>query len=352
MRRAVVVLGLASLVGATAGSLRAQTPFDQLTRGMRAYQNLDYDSAAVFLRDALLRPGQPALDDSGRVRALVYLGATELFRGHRDTATAVFGRLLRLDPRYRIDQLTFPPEVSGLFQQVRLRSRVVGVAVPSVTQIAAAGDRVVMWLYASSYHPIDVELTRGEGGVIVRNLYLGDLGDSLEVLWDGRTATRELADSGSYVIRIDSRGNDGRVVRSVRVPLEVAQQRTDTLPLPPPPADSLFKPESTAPGNGRRPLATGVVAAVAVVALPLVVGGSGGGMPDRFALAGAFGLAAAVGFRLDHGPQPIPQNIAANQALRLSWERRVQAVRAENVVRRQQVRLVVRAGTPEVVESP
>jgi hypothetical protein len=347
--RATAVLAL--VVAIVAQAARAQTPADRLARGIRAYSDLDYDSAAAAIRGALAGSGRAALSDSGRVRGLVYLGATELFRDRRDSASAAFRRLLLLDPRYRPDQLVFPPEVSSLFQDVRLATRAVAVSAQPVTQIAAAGDRLVVWLYATSYHPIDVTLQRASGAV-VRTLYQGGAGDSLPVLWDGRTAGGSPADSGHYVLRVDSHGSDGRVVRSVGLPLEVATLRGDSLAWPPPPADSLFKPEHAPGGNGRSALITGLVAAVAVVALPSLVARGSSGSADRFAVVGALGVAGILGFQNLRRPQPIPENIAANLALRLSWQRQVDSVRTENASRRQTGRLVIRAGPSRVLEAP
>jgi hypothetical protein len=347
----MVTLALALLAAATARQAQAQTPAEQLARGVRAYRDLDYDSAAVLLRAALAPARTPALSDPDRIQGLVYLGATELFREHRDSATAAFGRLLLLAPRYRPDQLVFPPEVSTLFQEVRLTTRAVTVSVPALTQIASAGDRLVLWLYATSYHPVDVAVLRSNG-VPLRSLYSGGVGDSLQVLWDGRDAAGNPPESGPYLLRVDSRGSAGRVVRSVALPLQVAVVRGDTLPLPSPPADSLFRPEHTAPGSGARALATGLAAAAVTVVLPSLVAGGSGAMGERFAVAGALGAAGVVGFQLQRRPLPIPENVAANRALRLGWQRQADSVRAQNAARRRDVRLDIRAGAAHVTESP
>ena len=351
MKRAAVILALVALAGAPPRAARAQAPAELLGRGLRAYQDVDYDSAAAVLRAALAQPGPPALSAADRVRALAYLGATELFRERRDSAAAAFGRLLLVDPRYRPDELVFPPEVSNLFQEVRLTTRAVAVTAPPLSEIRAAGDRLIVWLYATSNHRIEVAVLRANG-VLLRNLYSGATGDSLQVLWDGRTATGMPAESGLYVLRVDSRGSGGRVVRSVGLPLDLAQSRGDTVPLPPPPAEALMRPEHAPGGSGVRALATGLAAAAVVVVLPSLVSGGSGGMGERFAVAGALGVAGVVGFQVRRRPQQIPANIAANQALRLSWQRQADAIRAENAARRQEVRLVVRAGAPRAVDTP
>jgi hypothetical protein len=351
VNRAAAVLALVVLTGGLTRAARAQTPADRLARGIRAYQDLDYDSAAAAIRGALAESGPAALSDSGRVSGLVYLGATELFRDRRDSASAAFRRLLLIDPRFRPDQLVFPPEVSSLFQDVRLATRAVAVSVQPLTQISAAGDRLVVWLYATSYHPIDVTVQRSNGAM-VRTLYQGGAGDSLPVLWDGHTTAGLPADSGHYVLRVDSRGSDGRVVRSVSLPLEIVTLGGDTLAWPPPPADSLFRPEYVPGVNGARALITGLAAAVAVIALPSLVAGGSGGSGDRFAVVGALGAAGVVGFQTQRRPQPIPGNIAANQVRRLNWRQQVDSVRTENAARRQTRRLIIRAGPTSVLDTP
>jgi hypothetical protein len=350
VRTRATALALAVLLVALAGAARAQVPAEQLALGIRAYGNLDYDSAAAILRAALALPGPPPLTDAERARGLVHLGATELFREQRDSAAAAFERLLLLDPRYRPDQLVFPPEVSSLFEEVRLRTRAVAATVPPLTRIDAAGDRVVAWLYATSYHQIDVAVLRANG-MLVRSVYTGGAGDSLQLLWDGRTEGGAPVEGGLYQLRVDSRGPEGRVVRSLEVPLDVSRVRVDTLPLPPPP-DALLRPERAAGGKGVRALVTGLAGALAVVALPAVVAGGSGGMAERLAVAGAFGTAGLAAFQNQRRSQPIPENIAANQAVRLAWQQRAEAVRAANAARRQEVHLVVRAGTAHAVAGP
>ncbi len=350
MRLAAGIAGFL-LAAATCGRAQAQTPAEQLARGVRSYQNLDFDNAAASLRAALGREGPAALGDTARARGLAYLGATELFRGRRDSAVVAFNRLALLDPRYRIDQLVFPPEVTGLFQQVRLTLPAASAVAPAQTQIASAGDRLAVWVYVTTYHQVDVAVARADGSIL-RSLFRGGVGDSVQVRWDGRTVDGTLADSGSYLLRVDSRGGDGRIVRSAGVPLDLVRLPRDTLPLPAPLPDSLFKPEHSPGRSGFVALMTGLAAAAAVVALPSVVAGRSGGSAERFVVAGALGAAGVVGYPLQRRPAPIPANIAANQALRLAWQRQADSVHAENAARVRDAALVIRAARWRPVATP
>ena len=325
-------------------------PAEQVARGIRAYRNLDYDSASVLLQAALTQPDS-LLADSDRVRGLVYLGASELYRERRDSAASLFGRLLRLDPRYHIDQLVFPPEITGLFQQVRLVTRAVAVVVPPDAELRAASDAFPIWLYASTFHPVDVTVLR-RNGTALRTVYKGGVGDSLQLRWDGRAADGSPPDSGHYILRVDSHGSDGKVVRSVALPLDISRDRRDTLRLPAPLADSLFKAEYSPGGNGHRALATGLVAAVAATLIPAIVAGKFSPSPDRLTVAWGFGLAGFLGYRVDRQPRPIQGNITANRNLRTGWQRQVDSLHAENLVRQHEVRILIHAGASQVVAAP
>jgi len=351
VRRPLAVAGLLLVAAARSPAARAQTPAEQLTRAVQTYQSLEYDRAAAGFRAALARTDAGGLNDSERVQGLVYLAATELFAGRRDSAVVAFERLLVFDPRYRIDQLTFPPEVTGLFQQVRLRTRAAAVAAPQLTRLVNPGDRLSLWVYAAAFHPLDVVVTRPDGAPL-RTLYQGGVGDSLQIPWDGRGADGQQVTAGRYLVRVDSRGADGRVIRTVELPLDVARVPRDTLALPPPLPDSAFKPESSPGGSGVGPLLTGLGGALAVIALPPVISAKAPGMGARFVVAGALGIAGAVGFPLQRRPHPLPENMAANQAMRLAWERQADSVRAENASRRRNVELVIRAGVSRPARSP
>ena len=341
-RRRIPALSAALLLAA--GAARAQAASELLTRGTAAVQNLDYDSAAIFLRGALAKTGGDALPDSQRSRALMFLGATEFFRNHRDSAGAVFTRLLVANPRYRPDDLIFPPDVSSLFQDVRSGLRAVAARVPPSASISGPGDRLAIKLYATSFHEITAAVTRGTR--TVRSLYRGAIGDSLEVLWDGRDSAGVVADSGAYLLRVTSRDPAGIVTHVVEVPLDVRVVKSDTLPWPPPMSDSLLLPEHQVGAGGGRSLAIGLGAAAAAALLPSVISSGNSGVGARFAVVLGGATAGLLGFRSRRAQQPIPANIASNQALRLNWQRRMDTVKAENVARRAQSRIDIRSGPP------
>jgi len=151
---------------------------------------------------------------------------------------------------------------------------------------------------------------------------------------------------------VTSRGADNAAVRTVSVPLDLFTTIRDTVPLPLPPSDSLLRPEHTSGKSGVAALLGSALAAAAVVALPAFANARADAGSGRFVVAGAVGVSGLVGFAAQRRPQPIAENIAANQAARLGWQRQVEQVRADNAARRRDVRLVITAGTAQAVGSP
>ncbi|PYO75892.1 MAG: hypothetical protein DMD67_10165, partial [Gemmatimonadetes bacterium] len=139
----------------------AQGASGTFAQGIRAYQNLEFGRAAATLRRDLARlsaAGAPAAD---RVQGLVYLGAADLFRGRRDSAVAVFKRLVQLDPRFLPDRLVFPPEVTTVFDSVRALTKTVAIVVSPDTQVAPGEDNFGAWVVASSFQTVEVTFAVG-----------------------------------------------------------------------------------------------------------------------------------------------------------------------------------------------
>jgi len=346
VRRLVVWLGLLGLLagslGVATGGAMAQSR-DRLAEAIRAYQDVDFELAARLLRQELARLSASGSAPADRIRALMYLGAADLFRGRRDSTAFSFRRVVLLDPRYRPDRLIFPPEVTSAFERVRELTKTVAIVPPRDTVIAPGTDSLRVWLVASSDHTVDVTLRYADGGPF-RSLYRGPIGDSLWVQWDGLDAAGAPPPVNRVLLRVASRTATGDLAGIVQVPLDLRLSRPDTLPWPPPPADSQFLPERANSGTARRALLGGVVLSSAVAALPALVGGTDASSGPRIAVAGTIGLAGLLGYVLHRPGRPLAANVRANQTLRDAWQRRVEAATAENARRRRDVRVVVRAG--------
>lgn len=336
-------------VGAQSGGQAAVQTEDPLARALTAYRNLEYDDAAARLR-AALAPNAPAgLSEADRKRALMHLGATELFRDKRAAAIEAFRTLMLTDPRYRPDELIFPPEVSALFQETRFGVRAVAVLVPPEAEIRSTADRLPIRIYASSLHEVRARITSATGSP-ERTLHEGAIGDSLELLWNGRDGLGRLREPGRYLLRVTSRAPDGKDEREVEIGLDVERILIDTLPAPAPLMPSALRPETEVRATGIRPLVYGLLGAAMVVALPATIGGGDQGSSARFGVAGALGVAGIIGMTTSSRPRPIAMNIEWNRQQRDAWSREAERVRAENETRRAGTWLRIRAGRAVTVE--
>ena len=317
-----------------------------VANGVRHYRQLDYDSAAITLRRVLAGPAA-VMSDEARIRALTYLGAAELFRGRRDSAFAAFRRLVMLDPRAHPDPLVFPPEVTTIYDFAREATKVV-TAVVRDTSIRLGADRFRAQLFASSFHQIIATLER-EDGFTVRTLYAGPISDTLQVFWTGEDTVFLSNDSGRLVFSVTSLTNVGRQSRVLRVPMDLVLGPQDTLPTPPPIPDSLFFRERESVGPGFRSLFRGAGAGLLVGLLPGMVAGGNTPSGSRYAVAGGLTLAGVIGFFKHRPGKALPDNVAANQALRDGWQAQLDMTAQENAIRVLQKRLDIHPGPIEII---
>lgn len=336
---------LALLLAPAAAS--AQAVADPLARPLSSYRDLDYDAAATALRAALTADGSAKLGDADRVRALMYLGATEVFRGRKDAALDAFRTILLQDARYRPDNLVFPPDVSIAFTEARASVHAVAVVVPRITEIQATTDRLPVRLVATTPHDVRAVILDALGGP-VRVLHEGPMGDSLDVPWNGRDGLGRLREPGRYRLRVTSRSGTGRDEREVELPLLITRIAEDTLATPP--APSGLRAETGPPSGGTRYLATGLAAAAVTAALPSVAGAGSEGGGLRFGVVAAFSAAGIYGLLKAREPRPIPENVDYNRRLRDAWAREVQRVQDENAARRIGGRLRIEAGAAVLSE--
>lgn len=341
---AVVWTGLAAVPARAQDSSGAM---GVLATGLRHYQQLEYDSATIYLRRALAGVSGDTVTSAGRTRGLTYLGAAEFFRGRRDSAFAAFRRLVVVNPQARPDPLVFPPEVTTIYDFAREATKVVAAELPRDTSIRLGNDRFRALLHASSFHQIIVTLER-EDGFTVRTLYAGPISDTLQVFWTGEDTIFLANDSGRLVFTVTSLTNAGRQARVMRLPLDLVLGPQDTLPTPPPLPDSLFLPEHET-GAGFRGLGRGAGAGFAVAVLPSLVAGGTAPSGTRYVVAGGLTLAGLIAF-IKHRPgRRLPDNISANQALRDGWQAQVQMTTQENAIRVLQKRLDIHVGAPEII---
>jgi len=343
-RFSAAVLAVVAVAGAD--RLEAQAAGTLLEAGIQAYRNLDFDQAAGYLQRALEAPG---IADTERTAVLAYLGASEIFRGRPDSGQAVFRRLVRFAPRYRIDRLVFPPEVTSSFEAARRATPVAEVRVVQSAAFRVGEPGLPVDLFGSTFLDVRVDVLRADGGM-VRSVYAGPLGDSLRTEWDGATAAGDPVSAGRYLVVATSTDSSGVTRRIVRVPLDVAVVLPDTLPFPPPPPDSLLLPERTSAGPGLQALVGGLVLGTAVSLLPNAIAPDAPLSGARFGVGAAVSLAGFAGFLTGRPGRDIPENIAANGRVRAAWEVQRQDVVRENAARLRRAGLRITVGAPQVIE--
>jgi hypothetical protein len=298
---------------------RAQSAHDALVQGTRAYDDLEFEQAAGLLRRALAAQGAAALSREEAARALIYLTATELLRDRKDSARAVARRLVITDPRYRPDELVFPPQLLLLYEVVRRATpAVIGVA-PADTTIRPGSETLPLRLYASAVHDVEASLVALDGRVM-RTLYRGPIGDSLALPWNGLDSSNAPLAAGSYAITVSSFDRTGKVVRMLRLPLAVLPAPADTLPHPPLPADTVLRPEKQPFGPALRVLAPGVLAGIGTVMLPGLVARGEEPSGGRIVIGGTLTLAGVAAFIARRPGRAIPANVAHNAVVR-AWRR-------------------------------
>ena len=350
---------------------RAQSATALMEQGIRAYNLHEYDGGAWLLRRSLSVEGAGALSQSDQVRAMVYLSATELARGQRDSAVAVAKRLLMVEPRYRPDDEVFPPQVVALYQDARsapppavARSpdpapspppsreaeRMVAIRAISDSTIRPGAEYFTMRLSAPTDPEVAAAVVTQEGRV-VRTLYMGTVRDSVDLRWNGLDVSGKPAPPGQYTVSVTPIGRDRRSGWSLRVPIEVVKSTPDTTPLPIAPPDSLFRPERGNYRSAWRALAPGILASAAIIVIPKVVAGDDKPSGARLFVGGTVAIAGVAAF-LSHRPgREIPANATYNQNLRDSWRRNYADITRRNAESLRQARLIIRAGAPVLTVS-
>ena len=331
----------------------AQSATALLEQGVRAYAVREYDGGAWLLRRALAAEGADALSNAGTARALLYLTATEVARNQRDSALAAARRLILLDPRYRPDD-GFPQAVVAIYQEARRTAPSVSIRAAGDTAIRPGAETYVVRLGSSTSPEVTANVMNADGRV-VRTIFSGTIRDSVDVRWNGLDGSGNVPAAGRYMIVVTPRERRGGTASAgswtLRLPIEVARPAVDTTPLPSAPPDSLFRPERGNTNAAVRALIPGVVAGVAIVALPKLVATGEDASNARLIVGGAVTIAGIAAFFSHHPGQRIPENEQYNRNLRENWQRNSQEIARRNADRLKQSRMIIRPGAPSLVTS-
>lgn len=344
------VTGIAAVMAAVlflgVPRLTAQAPATLIEQGKVAYQNLDYENAADLMRRGL--KSSATLDLEQQQQAYSYIGAAEFFLGHRDAAVSAFRDLSRLDARVRLDPLVFPPEVQRVYEDARRTVRIVQAEVPAETELRLGKQELPIRLYANIPQTIVVTLGRDPGEDRV-TLFTGSIADSMDLTWDGRGNGGAPARTGAYSLRVASLSG-GRVLRTVRVPLQVTLQRQDTVPLPRAPESSRYLSERSLAGP-LKSVVRGFAMGILAIGVPAAMGADTRSMVAPLVVGGAISASGLIDLMTHPNGTRVESNVIHNRRIRDTWQQRVDSLTAENRRRREDVRLLVHASAPMVQEG-
>jgi hypothetical protein len=334
--RALLILLLAVPLARAAG----QSPTALLGLGIQSYRDMDMAGSGQQLRNALA-PGptvEGALGIEARKQALTYLGAAELYRDRRDSASAAFRRLVDLDPRYRPDPVVFPPDVIALFNEVRRTTPAVAITAPSRATFGAGEPGLPFVLHASVRHTV-VVTAETVLGQVVDTVHRGPVGDSLLLRWNARGKGRT-PPVGGMVLNVASLNRQGKVIRRVELPLQVTRGASEQLEAPPPPA-LLPERQGLAKPIGR--LTAGLaLAAISFVVFPEITDSDAAGV----ATGVVFTAGGLVGFFEARPGKPLPENVAANAITMARWRQQADAIERANRSRGDGPAVTVLVGEP------
>ena len=337
MRSTRILVAVALLAFAT-GDAASQEPARQIEQGISAYRSLQYPEAMSLLGAAFRSPQIRSVPDSTVTRALVYLGASAILQGQRDSAAAVFRAALQINPRARPDTLIFPPEITDAFEVVRTRSFFVALKGTRDTTIVPGREQHIMKLFASAPQTVNVELRAGSR--TVRTLHSGHLADSLQIVWNGLDDAGNVPRDTNLTLVVTSASGLGRgnaPALSARVTLGIT--RPELLAMPPAP-DTVIRSVPVRAGVPMRSLAIGFLGGAAAIVLPAAIAGGDDAWSARYAVGAAIGTAGVVSFvsQIMKRERDMESSDArSREATR--YRNQVATINAENQRRRNAVRM-------------
>jgi hypothetical protein len=353
-------LGLVALV-LVAAALRppaAQAQAERLIAGARArIEDLDWDSAATLLNDALRSAATPA----ERTRTFTLLAITQLSKGDRGGARAAFEQALRLDAALKVDSLAeLQSDVRVVFGEVRAAMGIadaprnegaprlaVTVDLPPDTSVPATGGLLRIETRPTYRARVVTVVTPADqpGLIVWSDTQL--VGGIHTGTWNLRGREGTLVAPGRYSLRVTARDSAQQVSPTSELILAISREVGDTTPLPPALTAAAFAPESrTLAHASPSALAAGLAIAAAVVVAPSALANAGvqkgAAAGSAYAVAGVVSAASIVGYLRGTRVQPLPENIAANARTRQQDAAERLRIAEANARQRQQAPVRVR----------
>jgi len=316
----------------------------RLLQARDLYERLELERALPLLRE-VVAPGWPyEVTAAQRVEANIYLGATHMLLGARDSAVAYFRAALERDAFADLDPSRFTPNQLDAFQAARRIVFAVGVRPVAPTRLDPRTGRMTFTIVATHGAAVRCEIRLATPQpTIAFPLFVGEIGGRLrEIDWDGVLPSGQLAPSGRYTFVLLARsGTQGRA-DSASVYFDVQQEFE---PLEDTVADLQARdllPEQYSNSAATWDVLKGLGVAAGAFVLAGVASNKDLGRSHSMAVAMAtVGVAAgATGFFMRRGGGR-PENVAANARRRADRAAANTQIRQRNAARLAQTVLVI-----------
>jgi len=316
----------------------------RLLQARDLYERLELERALPLLRE-VVSPNWPyEVTAAQRVEANIYLGASHLLLGARDSAVAYFRAALERDAFADLDASRFTPSQLDAFQAARRAVFAVGVRPVAPTRLDPRTGRMTFTIVATHTASVRCEIRLGPPPQsIAFPLFVGEIEGRLrEIDWDGVLPNGQLAPSGRYAFVLLGRSGTQRRADSASAYFDVQQEveaLEDTV------ADlqpGELLPERYNNSTATSDLLKGLGIAAGAFVLGSVASDKDLGRSQTMAAAMAtVGVAAgAIGFFTRRGGSR-PENIAANARRRADRAAANAQIRQRNAARLAQTVLVI-----------
>ena len=121
-KRMLAVVLLPGLLGWSGVSVQDNPPSDELTVGIRHFDEGDLEAAVTSLSATVRRLEGDSTRSRDLARGYLYLAMARLGLGEAEAARRAMGQALRADPALRLDPTLYPPRVMQLYESVRATS--------------------------------------------------------------------------------------------------------------------------------------------------------------------------------------------------------------------------------------
>lgn len=306
-----------------------------LRRAAEAYNNLSYAEAIALVRAA----SRERLGPEDRARGYELLAFSYASLDSTRRATEAFKQALLLNPDRVLDAGRISPKITSAFALALAQVLVLrDLRVDSSEFIAGAGTLPIRFTVTRTAR-LRTRLV-GPGGEITVDSTLGE--GAVRLDWNGLLAGGQPPKPGIYRVVVEA--SAGRDSYAASLPISIQPAAVDTLPHLTSLAGYDLLPETVVPPRSWKPVG------LALMATSVALGGSlalensklgGGGRREILAIGSGAALVGLIATLKKPAPVPARANILYNSLVREQLARQNAEIAAQNVVRRQQVKLAI-----------